>query len=500
MERRPSLIRRWWFPVVLVAAGLMLLGAKLSVRSVATGQALVPILGAPALGPPNTPTATPGAQRVRLRVQVVDDAGRPVPEAIVEVRDRFNGVAGQQETGAAGEAILGVKPDNGYVVIARKAGLPLGRLEGVDVVLPLVGPVAPVAAGAPATPTPAPFRGQLVQVRLGPAPGVAVPPPAPAAPGAPAAPAPAPSQAAAPRLFVGHSSPRMSAVDASSNLLLKHSEALGQGRMTLFSVSRDQSRVFAAWFSATEMLVLNAFDLSVERQVSLDGGGITSLTVNPQNGRVWVATLTPDSPEAGLLHELDPGGSEVLRRIPLPQNVTNIRFRPDGSILYLPNRTGSSLGFFDPVAGQVTGSARLPQTPTTVTPSPDGAHLYLVNLGSSRLLELDAASGEVTRALEVGTGSSAVAAHPDGKRLFVANQSLGFVQVVDLDSGQMGDLIPVGRAPMAVTLNADGSGLYVANAGSASVSLIDLTTYTVRETLNIGGNPASLTLVRPASG
>jgi YVTN family beta-propeller protein len=483
--------------MMLVAAGLVLVGAKLSVRSVATGQALVPILGAPSLGPANTPTATPGAQRVRLRVQVVDDAGQPVPEAIVEVRDRFNGVAGQQETGAAGEAILGVKPDNGYVVIARKAGLPLGRLEGVDVVLPLVGPVAPAPAGAPATPTPAPFRGQLVQVRLGPAQGVAAG--APAAPGAPAVPA-APSLAASPRLFVGHSSPRMSAVDASSNLLLKHSEALGQGRMTLFGVSRDQSRIFAAWFSATEMLVLNAFDLSVERQVSLNSGGITSLSVNPQNGRVWVATLAPDSPEAGLLHELDPGGSEVLRRIPLPQNVTNIRFRPDGSILYLPNRTGSSLGLFDPVAGQLTANTRLPQSPTTVTPSPDGSHLYLVNLGSSRLLELDAASGEVTRALEVGTGSSAVAAHPDGKRLFVANQSLGFVQVVDLDSGQMGDLIPVGRAPMAVTLNADGSGLYVANAGSASVSLIDLTTNTVRETLNIGGNPATLTLVRPNSG
>jgi YVTN family beta-propeller protein len=482
--------------MVLVAAGLVLVGAKLSVRSVATGQALIPIAGAPSLGPVSTPTATPGPQRVRLRVQVVDDAGQPVPEAIVEVRDRFNAVAGQQETGAAGEAILGVKPDSGYVVIARKAGLALGRLEGVDVIPPLIGPSAPPAPGAAPAPTAGPFRGQLVQVRLGPAQGVAVP--LPAAPGAPAAPAPA--IAGAPRLFVGHSSPRMSAVDAASNLLLKHSEALGQGRMTLFGVSRDQTRVFAAWFSATEMLVLNAYDLSLERQVSLGGGGITSLSVNPDNGRVWVATLTPDSPEAGLLHELDPAGAEILRRVPLPQNVTNIRFRPDGSILYLPNRTGSSLGFFDPVTGQLTHSTRLPQSPTSVTPSPDGSRLYLVNLGSSRLLELDAVSGEVSRALEVGSGASAVAAHPDGKRVFVSNQSLGFVQVVDLDSGQMGDLVPVGRAPMALALNADGSGLYVANAGSASVSLIDLATNTVKETLAIGGNPSSLALVRPRSG
>ena len=59
VERRPSFARRWWLPLTLAAAGLVLLGAKLSVRSVATGQAIVPIAGAPALGPANTPTATP---------------------------------------------------------------------------------------------------------------------------------------------------------------------------------------------------------------------------------------------------------------------------------------------------------------------------------------------------------------------------------------------------------------------------------------------------------
>jgi YVTN family beta-propeller protein len=303
--------------------------------------------------------------------------------------------------------------------------------------------------------------------------------------------------ASAPRLFVGHNTPRLTAVDASSNLLLKHSEPLGQGRLTLFGVSRDQSRVFAAWFSAPEVLVLNAIDLSVERQVPLNAGGITGLSVNPQNGRLWVSTLAPDAPESGVLHELDAGGGEVLRRFPLPQTVSNMRFRPDGSLLYLPNRAGNSLGFFDPTAGAMVHSSRLPQWPTDLTLSSDGTRLFLVNLGSTRLLEVDALSGEQTRAVEIGTGSSAVAAHPDGKRLYVANQSLGFVQEVDLDSGQVGDLIPVGRAPMSLSLTPDGRGIYVANAGSASVSLVDLEQRTVRETLLIGGNPASLLLVRP---
>ena len=77
-------MRRWWLPVSLAALGLLLLAAKLSVRSVATGQSVLPgIAGAPVLGPGPTPTGTAGPARARLRVQVMDTAGLPVPQAIV---------------------------------------------------------------------------------------------------------------------------------------------------------------------------------------------------------------------------------------------------------------------------------------------------------------------------------------------------------------------------------------------------------------------------------
>ncbi|MDQ3699422.1 MAG: hypothetical protein M3442_00705, partial [Chloroflexota bacterium] len=375
---------------------------------------------------------------------------------------------------------------------------------------PVVGPVGPpsatqqaqapqstprtdagvaVTAGAPASGVvaglagSAALRGQVVQVRLGAAEGGTTN-------------AGAVTAVNGARLYVGHGTPRISIIDASSQLLLKHSEPFGPGRQSLFAVARDQSKVFAAWFSAPELLVLNAHDLSVERQVALGAGGITSLSVNPQNGRIWVATLALDSADSGVLHELDPGGEQVLRRVALPQTASNIRFRPDGSILYLPNRAMNTLGFFDPVTGTMLRSPRLPQWPSAMTVSADGRHLYIVNLGGARLLELDAATGEETRAVEVGSGSSAVAAHPDGRRVFVVNQSLGYVQIVDLEVGDVADLVPVGRAPQSLALTPDANGLYVANAGSASISLIDLEKKAVRETLSMGGNPGSLLLVR----
>ena len=207
----------------------------------------------PALGPSRTPTATPGPQRVRLRVQVVDVAGQPVSEAIVEVRDRFNGIAGQQETGSTGEVIVGLKAGHAATSSSpARQGLAIGRLEGVDVLTPVVGPPAPSAAARRARRRrTGPFRGQVVQVRLGPPAA-----PVPAVPGAAAARRRWPAA----RLFVGHNSPRLSAVDASSNLLQKHSEALGQGRMTSWRLP-GPTKVFAAWFSAPELLVLNAYDL-----------------------------------------------------------------------------------------------------------------------------------------------------------------------------------------------------------------------------------------------
>ena len=370
----------------------------------------------------------------------------------MEVRDRFNAVAGQQETGTSGEAVLGVKPDPGYVVTARKPGWPLGRIEGIEV-------AAPWWAGAAGGRSDPGARSGAGGAGADGGPG-----------GGPAGSAPAPAGRRRRRrrpVSSWGTTPPETAVDASSNLLLKHSEPLGQGRLTLFGVSRDQSRVFAAWFSAPEVLVLNAFDLSVERQVPLSGG-ITGLSVNPQNGRLWVSTLAPDTPEAGVLHELDPGGGRCCAHPPAPDRLQHAL--PPGRLAALPpNRAGNSLGFFDPAAGAMVHSARLPQWPTDLTLSPDGTRLFLVNLGSTRLLEVDALSGEQTRAVEIGTGSSAVAA--PGREAPLRGQPEPWLRAgVDLDSGQVGDLIPVGRAPMSLSLTPDGRGIYVANAGSASVS------------------------------
>jgi YVTN family beta-propeller protein len=303
------------------------------------------------------------------------------------------------------------------------------------------------------------------------------------------------------RLYVGHTTPRLSVIDASSNLLLKHSEPLGQGRLTFVAPSLDQGRLFTAWSGSAEVLVVDAADLSVTKRVALEGGGITSLAVNPQNGRLWVATFAPEAPDSSVLHELDGASQQVLRRLSFAgQSSAGLRFRPDAALLYVRHRSASALSLVDPAAGAVRGTARLPQWPTDLALSADGRSLYVVNVGSERLVELDAFTGEPVRTLEVGTGAAGVLAHPDGQRLLVLNQLLGSVQVVELASGRVLDLIPVGRAPQALALAADGQGLYVANAGSGTVSLVDLEQRAVKETLDTGGTPAALVLLGPPRG
>lgn len=491
---RPSFVRRWWLPLALAALGLVLLATKLSVRSVATGEAVIPgLAGAPVLGPGPTLTATASPSRVRLRVQVMDRAGQPVPQAIVEVRDRFNKDVSMQETGATGEALMAVPVSTGYVVTARKVGLIQGRVEAVD-----------VARAQPGQPVP------VVEIRLDTAENASA-----GAPGTSA------------RLYVGHSAARLSLVDTSSNLLLKHSESLGPGRFTFLAPARDQTKLFASWSGSAEVLIINANDLSVEKQVALGGdavagaatpaaaaagaatpppaatgasgtfGGVTALAVNPLNGRLWVSTFSASVPDSSVLYELDPTGQYVLRRVAFGQ-ASRLRFRPDGSLVYIAQRTASTLSFFDPVLATVVRVASLPQWPSDIALSPDGRSLYAVNLGSDRLVELDALSGDQKRSIEVGTGAVALAAHPDGRRLFIVNQLLGSLQVLDVATAQVADLIPVGRSPQAIALTPDGGSVYVANAGSGTVSLVDLDKKAVKETVSTGGAPSSLLLVRDA--
>ncbi len=451
--------------LALAAVGLVLAGAKLSVRSVATGEAVVPIAGAPVLGPGNTPTPTPGPPRSRVRVQVTDPAGQPVALALVELRDRFNAVAASQETGPSGEAFLSVPVSTGYSVTARREGFSPGMAGPVNVERPVTVP-------GPGTPVQAPA--QLIQVRLEPAARVA--------------------GTLLSRLFVGHTTtPRLSLVDAASSLLLKHSDPLGQGRLTLQAPARDASKVYATWSGSPDLWVLSGTDLTVERQVQLNGGPISALAVNPKDGRLWVATFAPDSTETGTLHEVDTVSWDVLRRINMGQMTAGMRFRPDGAVLFARHRSSTAVSFIEVAAGSVFKTARLAQWPTDMAVSPDGSRLFMVFLSSERLMEMDAHTAEMGRTIEVGTGASGVVPHPDGKRVFVVNQLLGSVQLVDLAVGQVTDLIPVGRAPQGAILAR--SGLYVANSGSGSISVIDPDKSTVRETLSTGGTPSSLTLI-----
>ncbi|MGI8424943.1 MAG: YncE family protein [Chloroflexota bacterium] len=464
--RRPSLVRRWWLPITALALGLVLIAAKLSVRSVATGEAVLPgVAGAPMLGPGPTATATPNAPRGRVRIEVLDQAGAPVSLALVEIRDRFNSIAATSETGQSGEVILMVPSGPGYVASVRREGFGLSRSSAFAVDRP---PPTPPSGTPPRVPS------QTVQLRLEPAAQIGAP--------------------ALARLFVGHTqTPRLSLIDPISSLLLKHSEPLGQGRLTVQAPSRDATRVYATWAGGADLFVLSGADLTVEKHVPLNVGAISSIAVNPRDGRLWVSTYQPDTTDTGFLLEFDVTSWDVLRRVNMGQITAGLRFKPDGSMLYARHRSTNALSFVDPAAGAVTRVARLPQWPTDMSVSPDGTRLYLVFLGSERLVELDAVTGEPGRVVEIGSGAAGVIAHPDGRRVFVINQLLGSVQVVDLAGGLVTDLIPVGRAPQGAALA--GTGLYVANSGSGSVSVIDVAKNTIRETLQTGGTPSTLMLV-----
>lgn len=380
----------------------------------------------------------------------------------MEVRDRHNQSAAVLETAPGGDALALVRVGDGYTLTARKAGYAPGRLTAVSV-------------GA---------NGETLQLMLDLGPSAALP-------GAAAL--------GGFRLFVAHLTPRLTLIDAASNLLLRHSEPLGSGRSTLVAISSDHSRLYATWTGSQQVFILRASDLALLDTVQVGPGLITALSVHPRTDRLWVASQTPQTIDAQVPAQLlELGGADFQpeRQFALPAPASGLLFRQDGQLLYLLHRAGSAISLFRVREGDVASTLRVGQWPTGAALSSDGQFLYLVTLGSDRMTVLDADSGEVRRAVDVGQGAAAILPHPDGKRLFVANQPLGYVQVIDLDAAQVIDIIPVGRNPNGLALHPSQAALYVANSGSGSVSLVDLGKHAVVDTIAVGGSPLNLLLAQ----
>jgi YVTN family beta-propeller protein len=458
-------------------------------------------------------TAAPTPVPIEVRVRVRDSVGRAVADAPIEVQDRFGRALVQSvATDTRGEARFIAPPINGVTIRARKAAIGQARATGITIAQPANGEgameidlVLTATAPDPPTPTPNP-RAPVATVAPNtpqastvgatpPLPGGGTATRAPSRAQVAPAPTPVPTRLAFPRrLYVGHTQPRISAIDVASATSVGPPIDLGSGRLTYVAAAASGRRLFTSWGGSSEVVRLRAWDFVEEGRLTLNAGAVAALATSPTDGHLWVATAGAEGQEYSNVIQIDADGTRILRRLDFNRRTGALRFTPDGTILGVAHRSTSEISFVDVASGTPGKPVRLPLWAGDYQFIEDGATILVGNQSTPTIYAIDRVTGEAKRTFDAGSGVAAIASIPGTTRFLVSNSQLGLVQVFDHATGDVRDVIPVGQQPQAILVTEDGRLAYVANTGSASVSAIDLGTMAVTDTIAAGNGAFSLAI------
>ncbi|MEO3761491.1 beta-propeller fold lactonase family protein, partial [Mycobacterium sp. B14F4] len=182
---------------------------------------------------------------------------------------------------------------------------------------------------------------------------------------------------------------------------------------------------------------------------------------------------------------------------------TNLVSSPNGSLLYVTNRTSGTVSVINTATNQVVGSPiKVGTQPESITINTDGTRVYVANFFSSTVsvIDTDATSAnfnKVIATIPVGANPRGIAFAQtvNGPRLYVVNRTSNTVTVINASTNQVTvSAIGVGATPQQVVVSADGTRAYVSNYGSNSVSVINTATNTVEGTTAVPSMPVGVAL------
>ena len=140
-----------------------------------------------------------------------------------------------------------------------------------------------------------------------------------------------------------------------------------------------------------------------------------------------------------------------------------LKFSPDGQLLYVVCEGNGSVLAIDRSKRQVVGRVKVGSKPRGLAISPDGRILYVSNSWSDTVSEIDAATLQLRRTLKAGWGPVGLATDRSGKFLYVANSVGNDVSLFDLTTGTEIKRFMTQRYPEQILLSRDGRRVYVSN-------------------------------------
>lgn len=183
--------------------------------------------------------------------------------------------------------------------------------------------------------------------------------------------------------------------------------------------------------------------------VDVRGTGVSQVALDPVSGWLWATSRS-----SSFVFGVDPALG--LPEAVVPVNTASGGFdsrgvvvAPDGSEVYVANRTPDALLVLSPQAVQPTpgpelvlealiDAVPLGGAPSGLTLTADGSHVLVAAFSDGEVYAVDRASRSVAKTARVGEGPFSIALSPDGSRAFVANYTDGSISVINADPASAG--------------------------------------------------------------
>ncbi len=210
-----------------------------------------------------------------------------------------------------------------------------------------------------------------------------------------------------------------------------------------------------------ELTVVDTRTLSIIGVVNPGVGSAAHVSFAPTGDRVWVASTTTNG-----VWVVDSGSFDLVHTIPLIPEMTGgstgtpegaagyigineVAVSPDGTRAYAIGPEASILFAIDTATREVVGKAQGQQRAHGVVVSPDGSEVWVANRSGS-VSVFNAATLQQPATIRVGDYANHVAFDETGRTVFVTGRDS--VIVIDATTRSVVQTIPVGRDPHEIAI------------------------------------------------
>jgi YVTN family beta-propeller protein len=181
-----------------------------------------------------------------------------------------------------------------------------------------------------------------------------------------------------------------------------------------------------------------------------DGMGPGNIALDPVNGLFYMVEWY-----GGYLYELSADGTTVLRSQDLGSSLWQLVVDPDGSHVYVTDRSTDQVRVIDRTTLTQTSAVAVGDDPWGIDITPDGAKLYVACEDSHNVYAVDTSTWATT-VISLGAGDPVdVDISPDGSEAFIAggdSGSLDYVYVIDVATDTLSASIPFPSAASKVNV------------------------------------------------